>query len=327
MSRAHHNCLMTKHPRYGSMTGWHRDMRFWSFEREDLVSVWLALGEETIDNGALWFVPGSHTACSTPIDSTRRSSSASIGPTTPARAHRRIAASRSGRCGVLPLQYPALRRQESQRRREVLARLHLPWPEQRAEAGTRSDSKPELRWAEGGCYRLARDPRLGAQNKATLTARIAASPMVSAHDDHDRSSVAQFRGVRPPPRQQSRPLAARAAPRSASRTPRRVPRYRAPRRRASERGAPREGPVEARAGGQGRIAVRDVRDIAAGCRRPCAPAAARRGRTRRGYAACPAVTDSIRTSTAPAQRRRRAGRRTDSRHGVRPSGTIDCAQQ
>jgi phytanoyl-CoA hydroxylase len=61
MSRAHHNCLMTKHPLYGSMTGWHRDIRFWSFEREDLVSVWLALGEETIYNGALWLVPGSHT--------------------------------------------------------------------------------------------------------------------------------------------------------------------------------------------------------------------------------------------------------------------------
>jgi len=60
MSRAHHNCMMTKHPRYGSMTGWHRDIRYWSFEREDLVSVWMALGEETSDNGALWFVPGSH---------------------------------------------------------------------------------------------------------------------------------------------------------------------------------------------------------------------------------------------------------------------------
>ncbi|HEV7610584.1 MAG TPA: phytanoyl-CoA dioxygenase family protein [Steroidobacteraceae bacterium] len=60
MSRAHHNCLMTKHPLYGTMTGWHRDMRFWSFEREDLVSVWVALGEESVDNGALWFVPGSH---------------------------------------------------------------------------------------------------------------------------------------------------------------------------------------------------------------------------------------------------------------------------
>jgi phytanoyl-CoA hydroxylase len=60
MSRAHHNCLMTKHPLYGSLTAWHRDIRYWSFEREDLVSLWLALGEEHIDNGALWFVPGSH---------------------------------------------------------------------------------------------------------------------------------------------------------------------------------------------------------------------------------------------------------------------------
>ncbi len=60
LSRAHHNCLMTKHPRYGSMTGWHRDIRYWSFEREDLVSMWLALGEETADNGALRLVPGSH---------------------------------------------------------------------------------------------------------------------------------------------------------------------------------------------------------------------------------------------------------------------------
>jgi phytanoyl-CoA hydroxylase len=59
MSRAHHNCLMTKHPRYGSLTNWHRDARYWSFERDDLVSVWFALGEERIDNGALWFVPGS----------------------------------------------------------------------------------------------------------------------------------------------------------------------------------------------------------------------------------------------------------------------------
>jgi phytanoyl-CoA hydroxylase len=60
MSRAHHNCLMTKHPLHGSLTNWHRDIRYWSFEREDLVSVWFALGEEHVDNGGLWFVPGSH---------------------------------------------------------------------------------------------------------------------------------------------------------------------------------------------------------------------------------------------------------------------------
>jgi phytanoyl-CoA hydroxylase len=60
MSRVHHNSLMTKHPLYGSLTGWHRDIRYWSYEREDLVSVWFALGEERVENGALWFVPGSH---------------------------------------------------------------------------------------------------------------------------------------------------------------------------------------------------------------------------------------------------------------------------
>ncbi|PLZ02309.1 phytanoyl-CoA dioxygenase [Burkholderia sp. WAC0059] len=62
LSRAHHNCVMTKHPDYGSLTGWHRDVRYWSFERDDLVSVWLALGDETVENGGLWFVPGSHEA-------------------------------------------------------------------------------------------------------------------------------------------------------------------------------------------------------------------------------------------------------------------------
>lgn len=60
LSRVHHNCLMTKHPRYGSLTNWHRDIRYWSFGREDLVSAWFALGAEEIANGALWFVPGSH---------------------------------------------------------------------------------------------------------------------------------------------------------------------------------------------------------------------------------------------------------------------------
>jgi phytanoyl-CoA hydroxylase len=62
LSRAHHNCLMTKHPRYGSLTGWHRDARYWSFRKNDLVSVWLALGPENARNGGLWFVPFSHKA-------------------------------------------------------------------------------------------------------------------------------------------------------------------------------------------------------------------------------------------------------------------------
>ncbi|TWC68146.1 phytanoyl-CoA dioxygenase family protein [Herbaspirillum sp. SJZ099] len=57
---AHHNCVMTKHPAFGTATGWHRDIRYWSFPRNDLISVWLALGAETPHNGALKFIPGSH---------------------------------------------------------------------------------------------------------------------------------------------------------------------------------------------------------------------------------------------------------------------------
>ncbi len=41
MPLAHHNCIMTKQPRHSSDTGWHQDIRYWSFERSDLVSVWL----------------------------------------------------------------------------------------------------------------------------------------------------------------------------------------------------------------------------------------------------------------------------------------------
>jgi phytanoyl-CoA hydroxylase len=57
--QAHHNCVMTKRPRYGSLTGWHQDIRYWSFERPELISVWLALGAEREGNGGLWIVPGS----------------------------------------------------------------------------------------------------------------------------------------------------------------------------------------------------------------------------------------------------------------------------
>jgi phytanoyl-CoA hydroxylase len=60
MPLAHHNCVMTKQPRFSSETGWHQDIRYWSFERPDLVSVWLALGRETPENGALYLIPGTH---------------------------------------------------------------------------------------------------------------------------------------------------------------------------------------------------------------------------------------------------------------------------
>lgn len=60
LSQCHHNCIMTKSPGYSSATLWHQDIRYWSFERPELVSLWLALGEEHAENGALLVIPGSH---------------------------------------------------------------------------------------------------------------------------------------------------------------------------------------------------------------------------------------------------------------------------
>ena len=60
LTLAHHNCVMTKHPDFGSATGWHRDMRYWSFARPELICAWLALGPEDAHNGGLQFIARSH---------------------------------------------------------------------------------------------------------------------------------------------------------------------------------------------------------------------------------------------------------------------------
>ena len=60
LSQTHHNCVMTKQPRFSSVTGWHQDIRYWSFPRPELISVWLALGREIPENGCLSFLPGTY---------------------------------------------------------------------------------------------------------------------------------------------------------------------------------------------------------------------------------------------------------------------------
>ena len=60
LSQCHHNCIMTKHPGYSSATLWHQDIRYWSFDRPELISAWFALGEENERNGALQVIPGTH---------------------------------------------------------------------------------------------------------------------------------------------------------------------------------------------------------------------------------------------------------------------------
>jgi len=60
LSQAHHNCVMTKNPSHSSVTHWHQDIRYWSFQRAELVSVWTALVQERPANGCLFVLPGSH---------------------------------------------------------------------------------------------------------------------------------------------------------------------------------------------------------------------------------------------------------------------------
>ena len=60
ITTAHHNSIMTKMPYYSTETKWHQDRRYWRYSDDNLVSVWLALDDETNDNGVLEFIPGSH---------------------------------------------------------------------------------------------------------------------------------------------------------------------------------------------------------------------------------------------------------------------------
>lgn len=61
LTLAHHNSIMTKMPKESTRTYWHQDVRYWNFENDSLISVWLALGDEYLDNGLLEFIPASHT--------------------------------------------------------------------------------------------------------------------------------------------------------------------------------------------------------------------------------------------------------------------------
>ncbi len=60
LTLAHHNSIMTKMPHESTRTYWHQDRRYWHFQNDNLVSVWLSLGEEYLENGLLEFIPASH---------------------------------------------------------------------------------------------------------------------------------------------------------------------------------------------------------------------------------------------------------------------------
>ncbi len=45
---------------FGNPTAWHIDNPYWSFSSPDAISIWVALDDATLENGCMWYVPGSH---------------------------------------------------------------------------------------------------------------------------------------------------------------------------------------------------------------------------------------------------------------------------
>lgn len=57
--RIWHDQALIKEP-YGNPTSWHLDDPIWSFYSHHAISIWIALEDATLENGCLYFVPGSH---------------------------------------------------------------------------------------------------------------------------------------------------------------------------------------------------------------------------------------------------------------------------
>jgi len=57
--RVWHDQALIKEP-FGHPTAWHLDNPYWSFYSRDAISIWIALEDATLENGCMWFVPGTH---------------------------------------------------------------------------------------------------------------------------------------------------------------------------------------------------------------------------------------------------------------------------
>ena len=45
-------------PPFGNATGWHLDNPYWSFSSPDSLSIWVALDDATLENGCMYYLPG-----------------------------------------------------------------------------------------------------------------------------------------------------------------------------------------------------------------------------------------------------------------------------
>ncbi|MYH19369.1 MAG: phytanoyl-CoA dioxygenase family protein [Gemmatimonadetes bacterium] len=57
--RIWHDQVLTKLP-WANPTTWHQDNTKWSFESVHAITIWVALDEVTVQNGCMFFMPGSH---------------------------------------------------------------------------------------------------------------------------------------------------------------------------------------------------------------------------------------------------------------------------
>ncbi|MBK9371600.1 MAG: phytanoyl-CoA dioxygenase family protein [Deltaproteobacteria bacterium] len=57
--RVWHDQIFVKPP-WGSPTGWHHDSSYWSYDHPGGLTMWIALDETSLQNGALHFMPGTH---------------------------------------------------------------------------------------------------------------------------------------------------------------------------------------------------------------------------------------------------------------------------
>ncbi len=57
--RIWHDQTLQKQP-WANPTAWHLDNPYWSFHSRNALSIWIALDDTTLQNGCLYYLPGSH---------------------------------------------------------------------------------------------------------------------------------------------------------------------------------------------------------------------------------------------------------------------------
>jgi phytanoyl-CoA hydroxylase len=58
--RLWHDQALIKMPKDSKATAWHQDTVYWPMNETGGLSCWMALDDVSIDNGCMWFIPGSH---------------------------------------------------------------------------------------------------------------------------------------------------------------------------------------------------------------------------------------------------------------------------